>query len=293
MFAYSGGLLGPACDTAARRRRRPRSARRVCRSRPRGRPLEHGDPVRAHDGRQPVRDHDRRAARQQRPQPSLDRGLGVHVDVRGRLVQHQDARVGDQRPRQRDQLPLPGRQPAAALADLGVVALGQRLDELVRADRLRGRADELELARARAARTRCSRARCRRTGSPPAARRRAAGAGSPASPRAGRGRRRARRRAAGRRSARPASRASTSRRRSRRPAPASRRRGTSSDTSRSAQAGSAPSLRARRVVAEPHVVELDVAADRRPARARPARRCMSGSVSSRSKILSIAAMPCW
>ena len=55
-----------------------------------------------------------------------------------------------QRPRQRDQLALPGRQPAAALADLGLVAVRQPLDELVRAHRPGG-GDHLELARARAA----------------------------------------------------------------------------------------------------------------------------------------------
>ena len=53
--------------------------------------------------------------------------LGVDVDVRGGLVEDEDAGVGGQGAGERDELALPGRQLDAALADLGVVALGQRL----------------------------------------------------------------------------------------------------------------------------------------------------------------------
>ena len=49
--------------------------------------------------------------------------LGVQVDVGGRLVEHEDARVGDQRTREGDQLALAGRELRAALADFGVVAV--------------------------------------------------------------------------------------------------------------------------------------------------------------------------
>ena len=73
----------------------------------------------------------------------LDPRLGVQVDARGRLVEDQDARVGDQRARERDELPLAGRELRAALADLGVVAVLERGDELVRADRARRAADLL------------------------------------------------------------------------------------------------------------------------------------------------------
>ena len=55
-------------------------------------------------------------------QRALDPALGVQVDVRGRLVEHEDARVGDQRPREGDQLALARGELRAALADLGVVA---------------------------------------------------------------------------------------------------------------------------------------------------------------------------
>ena len=94
----------------------------------------------------------------------------------------------------------------------------------------------------RAARRRCSRGRCPRTGSPPGARSRAGCAGTAPSGRAGRARRPAPGRAAGRRSARPASRRCSCRRRSRRPAPASRPAGTWIETSRSAQSPPSSSI---------------------------------------------------
>ena len=67
------------------------------------------------------------------------RSLGTSSDD-GRLVQDQHRGVGQEGARERDQLPLPGGQPAPALADVGVVAVRQRLDELVGADRPRAAA---------------------------------------------------------------------------------------------------------------------------------------------------------
>ena len=54
---------------------------------------------------------------QQRVERLLDQDLARAVDVRGRLVEDQDARVGEQRARDRDQLALAGGEPGAALAD--------------------------------------------------------------------------------------------------------------------------------------------------------------------------------
>src|SRR4051812_15597898 len=105
--------------------------------------LEHDDLAGALDRGQPVRDHDRGAAGQQAPQAVLDPALGVHVDVRGGLVQDQDPRVGDERAGERDELALPGRELHAALADRRVVALGEARDELVRPNRVRRRRDVL------------------------------------------------------------------------------------------------------------------------------------------------------
>ncbi len=78
---------------------------------------------------------------EQAAQARLDASLGVQVHVGGGLVQHEDARVGDQGAGEREQLALTGGQLRAALADLGVVAVGELCDELLRADRRRGLAD--------------------------------------------------------------------------------------------------------------------------------------------------------
>ena len=67
-----------------------------------------------------------------------DRGLGDGVDRGGGVVEHQHPRVGEQRPGQGDPLPLPARQRQPAFADHGVVAVGQRGDELVRGGGRRG-----------------------------------------------------------------------------------------------------------------------------------------------------------
>ena len=76
----------------------------------------------------------------QRP---LNRSFGRHVERRRRLVENQHGRVGEERPRERDELALPGGQPPASLAHVGVVAGGQPLDELVRPDGAGGRFDFL------------------------------------------------------------------------------------------------------------------------------------------------------
>ena len=83
-----------------------------------------------------------RPASRRRIAPSILR-LALQVDVGGGLVEDQDPRVGDQRAGEREQLALPGRQLGSALADLGVVAVGQLGDELIGSDRPRGRRDLL------------------------------------------------------------------------------------------------------------------------------------------------------
>ena len=101
------------------------------------------DLVRVLDGGQPVGDDEARATLEQMPQAGLQRLLGAGVDVRGRLVQNQDARVGEQHTRERDELALPGGQGRAALLHRGVVAIRQLHDELVRVHGLRRRLDLL------------------------------------------------------------------------------------------------------------------------------------------------------
>ena len=64
-------------------------------------------------------------------QRDVDRGLQARVDRRGRIVEHEQLRVGDQCPGQGDPLPLPAGQRQALLADHGVIAFRQPPDELV------------------------------------------------------------------------------------------------------------------------------------------------------------------
>src|SRR5581483_6132652 len=65
------------------------------------------------------------------------------VDGARRLVEDEDARVGEERPREGDELALAEREPEAALAELRVVAVLELLDELLGADCTRGRGNLL------------------------------------------------------------------------------------------------------------------------------------------------------
>ena len=80
---------------------------------------------------------------EQRVERLLDQDLAGSVDVRGRLVENEDARVGEQRPRDRDQLPFAGGEPRAALADDVVEPAVEAVGDPVDADRVRGRGDLL------------------------------------------------------------------------------------------------------------------------------------------------------
>ena len=75
------------------------------------------DVVHVLDGRQPVRDGDRRAARHQDVQRVADEELGFGVDARRRFVEDQHARIEGQRAGERQQLLLADRQGCAALGD--------------------------------------------------------------------------------------------------------------------------------------------------------------------------------
>ena len=89
---------------------------------------------------------------------ALDPPLGADVDRRGRLVEDEDARIGEQRARERDELPLAEREPDAALAELASRSRPRaRAMKSSRADGLRGGHDLARGSR-RAGRTRCSRA---------------------------------------------------------------------------------------------------------------------------------------
>jgi len=71
--------------------------------------VEHDDLVGVPDRREPVRDHEDGPALDHPLERRLDLQLGLGVDVRGRLVEDQDTGIAQDRPRQRDPLPLPAR----------------------------------------------------------------------------------------------------------------------------------------------------------------------------------------
>ena len=73
--------------------------------------LEHDDQVGVADRRQAMGDHERGAVGEQRPQRLLDRPLRPDVDRRRRLVEDEDARVGEQGAREGDELALAEREP--------------------------------------------------------------------------------------------------------------------------------------------------------------------------------------
>ena len=118
--------------------------------------VEHDDLVGQRDRREAVGDHERRAPRHRLASASLISLLGRGVDRGGRVVEDQDARVGQQRARDRQALALAAGERQPALADARVVALGQALDELVRPARAARPLDLLGASRRRA-RRRCSR----------------------------------------------------------------------------------------------------------------------------------------
>ena len=79
----------------------------------------------------------------------LDLGLGLHIHRAGAVVQDQDLGLRDQGAGDGDALLLPARQVDSALFDVGVVALRQLEDELVRLGRSGG-GDHLFVAGLRA-----------------------------------------------------------------------------------------------------------------------------------------------
>ena len=103
--------------------------------------VEHDDRVGAADRREPVGDDERRSTGEEPAKAALDLPLRADVDRRGRLVEDEDARVGEERARERDELSLAERELEAPLADLRVVAVRELRDELVGADRGRGLLD--------------------------------------------------------------------------------------------------------------------------------------------------------
>src|SRR5690348_8642689 len=87
--------------------------------------LEHGDAVGTLDGREPMRDDDRRAAAHQRIERRLHLALGFRIERRGGLIQYQDRRVLEQRPRDGKALTLAAGEAQAVFADERVETIGR------------------------------------------------------------------------------------------------------------------------------------------------------------------------
>ncbi|MFO1080005.1 MAG: hypothetical protein U1E23_05175 [Reyranellaceae bacterium] len=130
-----GRLLGhqPRIDAALRHQRRVRAllGDRAA--------VEHQDAIAVDDARQAMRQDQGGAAAHQAVERLLDHRLVLGVDRRQRLVQHQDRRVAQQRPGDRQPLALAARQLDALLADHRGIALRQAFDEVVDVGRARRR----------------------------------------------------------------------------------------------------------------------------------------------------------
>src|SRR5689334_11064388 len=103
--------------------------------------LEGEDAIGGTHGGKAMRDDQHRAATRDLLHVLLDDALALIVQRGCRLVEDEDARIGDERPRNRDALALPAGQGRAAFADDGVVAFGKLQDEIVRT-RKPGRGDD-------------------------------------------------------------------------------------------------------------------------------------------------------
>src|SRR5436305_2190944 len=94
--------------------------------------LEDEDRIRIHQRGEAVRDDDEGAALRDAQQVGVDDRLAVRIERARRLVEDQDARIADQRPGDRETLPLPARPVCRALRAKGLIAARQARAELAR-----------------------------------------------------------------------------------------------------------------------------------------------------------------
>ena len=95
--------------------------------------FDHQNLIGAANGGEPVRDDERRAPAHQLREAFLNQHFGFGIEARSRFVQNQDARVGQNRARDRNALALPAGKFHAALADDRVVRFRKTLGEFVHA----------------------------------------------------------------------------------------------------------------------------------------------------------------
>jgi hypothetical protein len=98
--------------------------------------LQHYDAVEIPHGREPMRDGDDSAPLHQAAERLADRFLRFAVERGGRLVEQEERRVLEERPRDRNALTLSARELDASVADDSANTIGQTLDEVAaRSDR--------------------------------------------------------------------------------------------------------------------------------------------------------------
>ncbi len=107
--------------------------------------VEHQDSVGMAHCAQAVGNHQAGAILHQLVQRFLDQQLGARVDGARRFVEDEDARVLEDHPSDGQQLAVTSAQGGAALSHLGLVSLGQALDEGVSIGHFGGR-DHLVIA---------------------------------------------------------------------------------------------------------------------------------------------------
>ena len=105
--------------------------------------LNHEDAVGAADGGKAVRDDEGRAPLERGNDGLLNLLLRFGIDGGGGLVQHEDGGPGDQRAGEGDQLLLSRGKAVSALADVGIIALLELQDEILRVDQPGGLLDFL------------------------------------------------------------------------------------------------------------------------------------------------------
>src|SRR5207245_6018094 len=94
--------------------------------------LEDKDRGSLSDRHEVVRNDDRRPPAHQTPQGLKDPVPGLGIEVSGRLVQDEDGRVANHRPRNGDPLTLTAAEASALLPTDRIISVRERSDELMR-----------------------------------------------------------------------------------------------------------------------------------------------------------------
>src|SRR5208337_2723104 len=93
--------------------------------------LDHQDLVGAADGREAVSDDERGASTHQVGKAALDDGLRLGVETGGRLVENEDAGIGQDGAGDGEALALAAAELYAALANDGLIAIGKAFGEFI------------------------------------------------------------------------------------------------------------------------------------------------------------------